>query len=386
MNMTEKSDILPAGFHDVLPPLAAAESRMVAQLLGLFEQFGFWQVKPPMAEFEETLLGDSGAKLTRQTFRVMDAVSHRMMGLRADMTLQIARLATQRMGHYPRPLRLSYAGPVLRMVGEGLHKNRELMQAGCELIGEDSAAADAAIVIVALEALRKLGLEDISVDFSIADMASSVMEQFGTPDNIRDVLFDCIDKKDLAAMNQVKDRSVLLLTSLMQVGMGGGTVETALDVVKQVQMLSLPKVMQQQMMQLKETLERVHYANPKLRLTVDVLERRGFEYHRGVCFSFFVKGVNEELGRGGRYLLKATQESATGFTLALETLLRVVPKQTAAKRVYIPSTIRAAETVALRAEGHITVHGLCEVSDARAEAVRLGCGFVYEAGEVRSCS
>ncbi|MBT5413208.1 MAG: ATP phosphoribosyltransferase regulatory subunit, partial [Rhodospirillaceae bacterium] len=116
----EDDALLPAGLRDVLPPDAAHEAGVVAGLLTTFERRGYQRVKPPLVEFEESLLRESGAAMAAHTIRVMDPVSQRMMGLRADMTLQVARIATTRLAKAPRPLRLSYAGDVLRVRGTQL--------------------------------------------------------------------------------------------------------------------------------------------------------------------------------------------------------------------------------------------------------------------------
>ena len=110
--MAEKATnaLLPAGLRDVLPPEAAHEARVVEALLSQFAAHGYERVRPPLVEFEESLLAGSGAAMGSQTFRLMDPVSQRMMGVRADITLQIARIAATRLAGAPRPLRLSYAG------------------------------------------------------------------------------------------------------------------------------------------------------------------------------------------------------------------------------------------------------------------------------------
>ena len=111
--------LLPSGFQDVLPPEAAIDAKIIAKLLANFELWGYEHVKPPLMEFEKTLLSGKGKDLTKYTFRVTDPESGKMMGIRSDMTLQVARMAASRMGKAPRPLRLSYGGQVLRMKGEG---------------------------------------------------------------------------------------------------------------------------------------------------------------------------------------------------------------------------------------------------------------------------
>ncbi len=130
--------LLPAGLADLLAPAARREARCVEQLIASFQQQGYERVKPPLLEFETALLAGVGAAVAEQTFRLMDPISQRMMGLRADMTPQVARIAAHRLARAPRPLRLSYAGDVLRVRGTQLTPERQLGQVGAELIGADA--------------------------------------------------------------------------------------------------------------------------------------------------------------------------------------------------------------------------------------------------------
>ncbi|MFM2130226.1 MAG: phosphoribosyltransferase regulatory subunit, partial [Pseudomonadota bacterium] len=132
--------------NDILPPEAAFETATVNRLLGVFRAHGYAQVKPPLVEFEQSLLSGTGAAMTGQTFRLMDPASHAMLGLRADMTLQVARIATTRLSHEPRPLRLCYSGQVLQVAGSQLRPERQVGQAGVELIGAASPRADAEVI------------------------------------------------------------------------------------------------------------------------------------------------------------------------------------------------------------------------------------------------
>jgi len=119
-NDNDHRGLLPAGLADLLPPDAAREARAIDSAIERFAAFGYERVKPPIVEFEESLLGGPGAALASQTFRLMDPVSQRMMGVRPDMTLQVARIAVTRLKHAPRPLRLSYGGNVIRVRGSAL--------------------------------------------------------------------------------------------------------------------------------------------------------------------------------------------------------------------------------------------------------------------------
>ena len=137
-NDNDHRGLLPAGLADLLPPDAAREARAIDVAIERFAAFGYERVKPPLVEFEESLLGGPGAALAPQTFRLMDPVSQRMMGVRPDMTVQVARIAVTRLKHEPRPLRLSYGGNVIRVRGNALKPERQFAQVGTELIGVDT--------------------------------------------------------------------------------------------------------------------------------------------------------------------------------------------------------------------------------------------------------
>src|SRR5579862_8385767 len=155
--------LLPAGLRDLLPPDAAIEAAVVERLMAVLASHGYERVKPPLLEFETSLLGGSGAAMAQETFRLMDPVSRRMIGIRADMTLQIARIAASRLIKSPRPLRLAYAGQVLRVHGTQLRPERQFGQIGAELIGSDAQVADAEVIGLAAETLAAIGVSSVSI-------------------------------------------------------------------------------------------------------------------------------------------------------------------------------------------------------------------------------
>src|SRR5260221_14159997 len=173
-NDNDHRGLLPAGLADLLPPDAAREARAIDVAIERFAAFGYERVKPPMVEFEESLLGGPGAALASQTFRLMDPVSQRMMGVRPDMTVQVARIAVTRLKHEPRPLRLSYGGNVIRVRGTALKPERQFAQVGAELIGVDSAEADAEAVLLAVEALRATGVEALTIHLNLPTLVAAV--------------------------------------------------------------------------------------------------------------------------------------------------------------------------------------------------------------------
>jgi len=153
--------LLPAGLSDVLYPNAHLQSKTIENLINVFSKYGYYRVKPPLVEYEDTLISNGlGKVLKDSTFRIMDPLSQKMMALRSDVTTQISRIASTRLSHLPRPLRLSYSGDVLRVKGDSFNMERQKTQVGAELIGSQSKFVDAEIVLVCLKALKSVGDRD----------------------------------------------------------------------------------------------------------------------------------------------------------------------------------------------------------------------------------
>ena len=368
--------LLPAGLSDLLPPDAAHEAALRDAALACLASYGYELVRPPLVEFEEGLFSGPGAAMAPDTFRLMDPVSQRMMGVRADMTLQIARIAGSRLAKAPRPLRLSYAGDVLRVKGTQLRPERQFLQVGAELIGSESAAADAEAALLAAETLGRIGVEPLSIDLNSPTLVQTLSKSLGCGPAETQRLRAALDRKDAAAVASVSGDAAKLCGALLDVS---GAAETALA---KLAAIALPPAASAEARRLIEVANIVRRAAPALMLTIDPVEYRGFEYQTGVSFTFFARGVRGELGRGGRYLAgNGKTEPATGFTLFFDSVLRAVPAPEAAKRLFLPHGTSARDAAKLRAEGWRAVAGLEPASDPRAEARRLGCSHVWLAGK-----
>src|SRR5260370_629004 len=171
--------LLPTGMHDLLPPEAEIEAQVVAHLMTTLAAHGYERVKPPLVEFEDTLFSGDGAGMATASFRMMDPASHRMIGVRADMTPQIARLAATRLGDAPRPLRLSYAGQVLRVTGSEIRPERQIGQVGAELIGAAGPAADVQPIAVARQPLPPLPAPPVSPPITLPTLVPAGAEAHG---------------------------------------------------------------------------------------------------------------------------------------------------------------------------------------------------------------
>jgi ATP phosphoribosyltransferase regulatory subunit len=375
--------LLPAGLYDLLPPEAEIEAEVTGRLMAVLAAHGYERVKPPLVEFEETLLSGAGAAMASDTFRTMDPQSHRMIGVRADMTPQVARIAATRLSHKPRPLRLSYAGQVLRVTGSQMRPERQVGQAGAELIGaSDGPAADVEAIAVAGEALALVGVPDLSVDLTMPTLVPVIAEAYGIAGDRAAALRAALDRKDAAAVAHLAGEAGELLARLLASAGAAAATRAALD------RLDLPEPARQERARLGAVLDGLAAAAPALKVTVDPVENRGFEYHSGISFTFFARvdpslGPLGELGRGGRYQAgdPAAPEPATGFTLYTDTILRTLPPPPPPRRrLLVPPDTDRSRAAALRADGWTTVAALLPAADWRQEARRLQCGWVLDGG------
>lgn len=386
---TENKALLPSGLHDLLPPHAAHEAATAQALVDAFAGFGYEQVKPPLIEFESTLTGSAdngGGSLAGQMFRLMDPASQRMMAVRADITLQVARIAETRLRQAPRPLRLSYAGEVMRVRGSQLRPERLFAQAGVELIGSADVSADVEVVVLAAEALVAAGVATPTIDLNSPALVAQLLADIAVDDGVVAQIRVALDHKDAAAVQDLtRAHGVAFGASARLLDEMVNAVGSAEEVLPTLQALDLPEAAAAEVDRLAAVVAGVRAALPDLSLTLDPVEYRGFEYHTGVSFTVFAAGIRGELGRGGRYIT-AAGEPATGFSLYLDTIMRALPVPPAGARLYVSFGTQAAEAVKLRADGWVTVAGLGPETDVRAEALQQNCSHCWLDGSVSSLS
>lgn len=378
MNQT----LLPAGCYDVLPPYARLESQLDYQLLSHFEAYGYAQVSPPILEYAESLLAGRGAVLSPQVIRMMDPKSQKVMGLRADITLQIGRIATSRMTDTPRPLRLCYSGPVLRLVADATNPKRQMQQTGIELVGEDSAAADAEVILVALRALQAAGMGHITLDVNLPILIGAILAESSLDNEELSEVFEALAHKDSTKLKEFDEPACELLCELM---LAGGDSEQAF---KKLEASKLPESIEPELARLKELVSMLDaQKGSNVTLTLDVTERSGLDYYSGVSFAFFATEQGVELGRGGRYVIDrgSARESAIGCSLYSHKLNRLTPEAATPARVYIAAGIEDKDIEKLQDQGYVTILALSpsDAGDIRSIARSQACDYIYQDGELR---
>ena len=222
--------------------------------------------------------------LAPQTFRLMDPVSQRMMGVRPDMTVQVARIAVTRLKHEPRPLRLSYGGNVIRVRGTALKPERQFAQVGSELIGVDSADADAEAVLLAVDALRAVGVADLTVDLNLPTLVAAVAAGLKLSAETLRRVRRALDRKDEGGIAKALGDSKKAADMLVGLLRAAGPAEPG---IARLTALKLPAAAAAEAARLAEVVTLVRAADEDLPMTLDPVEYRGLEYQTGVSFSVF---------------------------------------------------------------------------------------------------
>lgn len=332
-----------------------------------FSDYGFHLVQLPVFEFEQVLFGESTLPSEMDAFRVHDPISYKMLGVRSDMTTQIARVVRSRMHDQPVPLRLCYCGEVYRIKPYGKYHERQLTQAGVERVGEHSAEALKEIFIVLRHALNKLKIKDICVDFTIPELVDCLMDEFRIKRNNRDALKQACQKKDIAVIRSLVDKKTDVFEALVKPDC---SLET-------LQSLKLPPKSRMLVQKLADVLQSVEGGVENVTFTIDPLEAFSAEYHTGIAFSVFAGDISEEIGRGGFYLINGEDGSllhATGLSFYLDELLRKHHIATPHEKVLVPISTPLESIASLHEKGYITVFAT-DNSDIAVQAKTHQCDF-----------
>ncbi|MEO7743938.1 MAG: ATP phosphoribosyltransferase regulatory subunit [Usitatibacter sp.] len=298
--------LLPEHIEDVLPGEARAMERLRRAILDLFATHGYELVAPPLLEYVESLLSGTGRDLDLATFKLVDQLSGRMMGVRADHTPQVARIDAHLLNRHG-VARLCYCGSVLHTVPAGMTKMREPIQIGAELYGHAGLEADVEIVRLMIASLKRAGIERIHIDLGNPAIYRAMVA--GEDVQQAEELFHAVQQKDAVAAGRLA-----VLTT-----MNGGV-----EVIERARR-ELPKTAAPAL----DALACLAGAceAPGVDISVDLAELGGFNYESGLVFAAFTPGSPDAIARGGRYdevgASFGRARAATGFTMDLRQLTRI---------------------------------------------------------------
>jgi ATP phosphoribosyltransferase regulatory subunit len=310
---------LPSGVRDFLPRAAARRRSLAEKVLEVFEAWGYARLITPMFECADVLERGLGAGARAAAIRFVEPGTGEVVALRPDITPQIARVVATRMAEIPGPIRLCYEGAVTRLVGE--HGQREILQAGIELVDAPSPSGDAEVLAVAAAALARMQLPEVRLDVGHVAPAAFVLSMTNDP-AVRGMVVAALGRKDKAGL---RSAARLLPEGIAPLAEALATLWGPADATLQrARALPWPKPVQESLEQLDQVLKLfATIADPPApAVTVDLGDLRGFDYYTGVRFAAYAGGAPDAVLRGGRYdeLMEkyGRAAQATGFAIDLE--------------------------------------------------------------------
>lgn len=361
--------LLPEGIRDILPNEARRIEDLRRKLLDLYRSYGYELVIPPTIEYLESLLTGSGHDLDLSTFKLVDQLTGRTMGVRADITPQVARIDAHLLAREG-VVRLSYSGSVLHTRPASPLSTREPMQVGAELYGHAGLEADFEIIDLLMRSLQAAGVRRARLDLGHVGIVQYLLRQLAQALPLSDIeaVFPLIQSKDLPGLEQaLSDLSdPLLREALLALPVLFGEPQEVLARARRL----LPSVdpINQALGEL-EGLAQARDAQGgrgiEVDLTLDLGDARGYRYHSGMIFAAYVDGCAAAIGRGGRYdnvgAAFGRSRPATGFSLELRDLAGLLPDPQPGRAIRAPWSLDAALQSAiaqLRAQGEIVVQVL----------------------------
>jgi ATP phosphoribosyltransferase regulatory subunit len=350
--------LLPENIADVLPSEARKIEELRRQVLDHFRLYGYELVMPPMLEYLESLLTGAGQDTDLRTFKLVDQLSGRTMGIRADMTTQVARIDAHLLNRTS-VTRLCYAGSVLQTRPSGLHATREPLQIGAEIYGHAGLEADAEIQQLALASLRLAGFKKVRLDLCHVGVLQAIIADDALALKQAPQLFTLLQAKDIPDLDAISTgfkpatRNALLALP----GLYGDV--TILDKARAV-LPALPGIAKA-LDELQVLVELAADAD----VIIDLADLRGYHYHSGVMFAAYVPGLPNAVARGGRYdhvgEAFGRARPATGFSMDLRELARLMPGAARKAAVRAPWSTEPGlqqKITELREAGEIVIQSL----------------------------
>jgi ATP phosphoribosyltransferase regulatory subunit len=347
--------------------------RLRRRLLDLYRGWGYELVIPPLVEFTDSLLIGLGQDLDLLTFKLTDQLSGRTMGVRADITPQVARIDAHSLAQ-DGVTRLCYAGSTLHTRPKTLMASRSPIQLGAELYGDNSLAADVEIVRLMLATLDAAGLSNITLDLGHVGVYEAVLECAGLSADQEETVFDALQRKSLPdlklALDGVDEDAAALIIALVDLHGDESVLADARELFADKAPAALPAVDA-----LQEVAVDVRRQRPELDIYFDLAELRGYHYHTGIVFAAYAPGHGQALANGGRYddvgAVFGRARPATGFATDLKALMDLLPtEQESLGAISMPDAddpALEAKVNELREAGEIVINCLATDPDPRCD-------------------
>ncbi len=379
--------LLPEDIADVLPAEARKVETLRRAILDLYQSYGYELVAPPILEFLDSLLTGTGSDLNLQTFKLVDQLSGRTLGLRADMTPQVARIDAHLLNRAG-VTRLCYAGSVAHARTPVGSSAREELQIGAEIYGCATWEADLEALALVLKTLGLAGLDKVYLDLSHAGILAGILDGQDLDKADIETLYGLLQTKDRPRLSvwakSLSSQTVQALIALTELNGPGAEVLTKARKV-------LPKhaLIDEALTQLERLSTAAAALSTGLELSIDLADLRGYQYHSGVMFAAYVDKLPQPIARGGRYdhvgQAFGRARPATGFSLDLLTLANLSPMSTRKPAIVAPwiEDANLAQTIAdLRSRGEVVIQlmagDLAQTAEYECDRVLLKQGNTWE--------
>ena len=381
--MTTQNWLLPEHLSDILPAEARRTEELRRRLLDLYRTYGFEMVTPPLVEYTTSLYAGQSVDLPLQTCKLVDQISGRTLGIRADMTPQITRIDAHLLNREG-VTRLCYCGSVLHARPAGLLADRELMQIGAEVYGHAGYEADCQVIGLAIESLALAGVTKVRLDLNHPGVTRALIDAYPALNEVTNEIYTFLKDKDIASLisclnnyPNIPAEIRLALLALPRLYGGSEVLDRAIQ-----ELPSLPGILDA-IQELRDIVNTLGIEN----LGIDLSDVRGYDYHCGVIFALYADGWHEAVVRGGRYdnvsKIFGRARAATGFSLDLRKLARGLEPAQRSRAIKAPWLMHEElnQTIKqLREQGNIVVQFFPGSSQA-VDEFEFDSELVFEAGK-----
>ena len=366
-----KNQLLPEGFRDSLPELATKENRVNSIFIKLMQINGFLLVKPPLLEFESSLFFLLDDNEDANSFRVLDPISQKMMGIRSDITVQIARISCGSLIELPRPLKLCYSGEVLRVNNNSLNLSRQSTQIGSEIIGIEQNDCENEIISLMIESLNSLKIKNFFINFTMPTLISAIDKDFKLSKPDLEFVRERFNNKNSDGLEKISKRLKTISDALID------SVGDAKINLKKLKKINFTKNIKLEIQSFIKIIGRIIEDFPDLKILIDPLEIDESNYHTGIAFKVFSENL-KELFSGGNY--KVLNENCIGFSGFTESLLlETVMKKKLIKKILIPKYSDPELKKNLQKKGFFTFQSIKKLNkqQTKIEANKQECNYYF---------
>jgi ATP phosphoribosyltransferase regulatory subunit len=370
-NSNKKIALLPKGINDLLEIKSFQESFLSQSLMDIFKLNGYKKISPPLIEFEEnyTLFLDTTNK--QNIFRITDPISNKPMYIRNDITPQIARIAASKLYESDNIIRLSYIGDVLRPKGSQLHPERQIKQAGIELYGAPNVSGAIEVISTGIQALTRVNITNLIIDITMPNLANLILHNANLNEETIKNAKSYLKVKNINKIKTIPNCGKIL----SEIADSAGENERALKVLYKI---SLPPKAKKLVKEISSICDKLKIIHPNVKITIDPIENRGFNYYSGIGFAIFSTNIKRELGFGGEYTIELNEKKQTGMGLSIlfDGLLRATNVKDNQKRIFIPYKHNSSILPELREKGWITIINHYKKTNIIEEAKKYKCSYI----------